>query len=255
MIVLNEYEWAEEKITSCDLGENTYETLCRIAKYYINNSCTKDYTEQALKKFLIKCDPDISLPKWENAIEKILKYASENKIIEISSIDISVDEMKMIKEFKGVQTQRLAFTLLCLSKYYDTVRENNHHWVNTDSNVIMSLANINTSIKRQSEMYRRLRDEGFLEFSKKVDNTNVRVNGFREGDTAVSITDFRSLGYQYLMVIGEPFFYCTNCGITTKQRSKGAGNRQKYCKECAKKISAMQRIESVVRRREQNKVG
>ena len=48
-IVLNENEWAEEKIKSNDLGDNTYETLCRVAKYYIYPKYLEEYNKN-LKK-------------------------------------------------------------------------------------------------------------------------------------------------------------------------------------------------------------
>ena len=77
-IVLNEIEWAEEKIKSNDLGDNTYETLCRVAKYYISNGCSKEYTEQILSRFLVQCDSSIVLVRWSDAIQNAIKYATKN---------------------------------------------------------------------------------------------------------------------------------------------------------------------------------
>ena len=91
------------------------------------------------------------------------------------------------------------------------------------------MANINTSIKRQSLMYYNLNENGMVQFSKKVDNTNVRVCFISPGDTAMVVTDFRNLGYQYLRHHGEPYFECQNCGITVKSENT-TGRKQKYCK-------------------------
>ena len=71
----------------------------------------------------------------------------------------------------------------------------------------MRMANINTSIKRQSLMYYNLNAAGLIQFSKKVDNTNVKVCFMAPGDVVMSITDFRNLGYQYLK------YHCPACAI------------------------------------------
>lgn len=255
MIVLNENEWAEEKIKTYDLGDNTYETLGRIAKYYISNGCAKEYTEQMLNRFLLRCNPDVSLPRWSDAIQRIVKYASSNPPINIGSIGVTSSEMNYIDNIDGTQARRLAFTLLCLAKYYDAIKETNNHWVGTKDSVIVSLANIKASINRQCNLFRKLRDIGFLEFAKRVDNTSIRViildNQNKDEDIALSIYDFRNLGYQYLMYRGEPFYKCENCGITTKKDNSKKANGLKYCKECAVKIAVKQRVNSVMRRRQQ----
>ena len=175
MIVLNENEWAEEKIKSNDLGDNTYETLCRVAKYYISNGCSKEYTEQILGRFLVQCDPSIVLIRWSGAIQNAVKYAVENPPIDIDSIKLTKSEMTFIDKIDSVQARRLAFTLLCIAKYYDAVRKTNNHWVSTKDSVVMSMANIKTSMKRQCVLFRMLKDIGFLEFAKKVDNTSTRI--------------------------------------------------------------------------------
>jgi len=98
-------------------------------------------------------------------------------------------------------------------------------------------------------MYATLRDTGLIQFSKKVDNTNVRVCFAEDGDVAMTITDLRNLGYQYLKYHGEPYFECTNCGITVKIDEPTKGRKQKYCKECAVEIKTKQNVNAVMRHR------
>lgn len=257
MIVLNENEWAEDKIKSNDLGDNTYETLCRVAKYYISNACSKEYTEQILGRFLVQCDPSIVLIRWNDAIQNAVKYAVKNPPINIDSIKLTKGEIAFIDKIDSVQARRLAFTLLCIAKYYDAVRETNNHWVSTKDSVVMSMANIKTSMKRQCALFRMLKDIGFLEFAKKVDNTSTRICFLDEdrddNEVVYEVTDFRNLGYQYLMYKGESFYRCDNCGIVTKIESDKASNRLKYCKECALKIAVKQRVDSVMRQRKQER--
>ena len=129
---------------------------------------------------------------------------------------------------------------------------NGDSWVNNKDNEIMAMANINTSIKRQGMMYRTLRECGMVQFSKKVDNTNVRVCFAEDGDVVMHVTDFRNLGYQYLKYHGEPYFECENCGITSKINDPIKGNKIKYCSNCAIEIHTQQMVNSVMKRRKAN---
>ena len=248
-IVLNEHEWAEEMIASRSLGKKPYETLSRVAKYYLDKNYSKKDTRALLDSFLVQCDPTVSLPRWSDTLDYAVAKALKYDAIKIDCINISAPEMKKIKNLKGRQLQRIAFTLLCLSKYWRAVNPDSDGWVNNKDSEIMRMANVNTSIKRQSLMYHTLHEEGFIRFSKKIDNTNVKVCFEEEGDICLSITDFRNLGYQYLKYNGDPnYFECENCGITEKIRNPKNGRRKKYCSECAVEIATKQRVNSIMKR-------
>lgn len=253
MIVLNENDWAYDMIQSRSLGRKPYETLCRVARYFLE---VKKYSKKAirleLERFILRCDPTASIPKWTGTLDYVMKAAYKYKSIRIDSIGITKREMERIDAISGRQARRLAFTLLCLSKYWDIVADTTTHWVNTKDTEIMRMANINTSIKRQSLMYHALNEEGMIEFSKKIDNTNVRVLfGDYQDDSEVvlEVTDFRNLGYQYLMYHGEPYFVCKNCGVTTKERNPHMGRKQIYCVDCANSIKTQQIVNSVMKHR------
>lgn len=248
-IVLNEHEWAAEMIAAHSLGNKPFETFCRVAKFYLDKDYSKREVRGMLDTFLLQCDPTASLPKWsetlDHAVEKALKYEA----ICIDHIDIKKSEMDLIDSLEGTQIKRLAFTLLCLAKYWDIVNPNGDHWVNNKDSEIMRMANINTSVKRQSQMYHILNKIGVIRFSKKIDNTNVRVCFISDDeDVVMCVSDFRNLGYQYLKYHGEPYFECQNCGLTVKARD-GVGRKQKYCRDCAVEIHIQQSVNSVMRQR------
>lgn len=248
-IVLKEHEWAENMIKSKSLGKKPSETLSRVARYYIDKGYTKKDTRRFLDAFLIQCEPTSSLPKWSNALDYALNRALKYKAIDIDGIEITKPEMDKIDSLDGKQIKRLAFTLLCLAKYWKIALPFSDYWVNNKDNEIMSMANINTSIKRQGAMYWTLRENNMIQFSKKVDNTNVRVCFAEDGEVVMCVTDFRNLGYQYLKYHGEPYFECENCGLTTKINEPGKGRKQKYCRDCAVTVNTQQRVNSVMRRR------
>ena len=111
------------------------------------------------------------------------------------------------------------------------------------------MANINTSIKRQSSMFGQLKDAGMIRFSKQIDNLSVQVLFAEDGDAALRVTDFRNLGYQYMKYHGEPYFECAHCGLTDKIKSATQRRPQKYCAQCAVEIRTRQNVNSVMRLR------
>lgn len=250
-IVLNEHYYAEQAIQTRSLGKKPSETLSRVARYYIDScdSANKKTIRSKLDLFLLQCDSTASIPKWSKMLDFATDWAFKHEAIQIDSIIITKPEMDKIDSLDGKQIRRLAFVLLCLSKYWNIVNSQNDNWVNSKDNEIMAFANINTSIRRQCAMYATLRDTGLIQFSKKVDNTNVRVCFAEDGDVAMTITDLRNLGYQYLKYHGEPYFECTNCGLTVKIDEPTKGRKQKYCKECAVEIKTKQNVNAVMRHR------
>ena len=256
-IVLNEYEWAEKMINDHDLGNKPTETLSRIAKYYYANHFNKGEIRRRLAAFLLQCDPYASLVQWSDRLDRIAKNADKYPLIQLDGIEVTKEELKRIETLESRPLKRLAFTLLCTAKYWDAVFPKNNHWVNTPDKDIMRMANIGTSIRRQSMMFSELRKRGFISFSKKVDSLNVRVLFMSAGETAIHIQDFRNLGYQYLKYYGEPYFECINCGIVTKYQNLtkrghfGRGRRQKYCPSCAAELRAKRAINSAMKHKEE----
>ena len=95
-IVLNEHDWAEEMIRSRSLGKKPSETLCRVARYYIDKEYSKKDVRKILDAFLLQCDPVASLPKWANTIDYALARALKYEAIQIDKIDITDAELEII---------------------------------------------------------------------------------------------------------------------------------------------------------------
>ena len=248
-IVLNEYDWAERAIKDKALGKRPYETLSRVAKYYTYKNYARKEVRRLLDEFLLQCEPAASLVTWSDTLDSATKYATKYPLIMIDEILVTKPEMEKIDALPGKQLRRLAFTLLCISKYLYAVSESTNYWVNTPDNEIMKMANINTSIKRQSSMFGQLKDAGMIRFSKQIDNLSVQVLFAEDGEAALRVTDFRNLGYQYMKYHGEPYFECAHCGLTDKIKSATQRRPQKYCAQCAVEIRTRQNVNSVMRLR------
>lgn len=242
-IILNEHTAAEQALESHELGKKPFQTLSCIARYYMDNGYPKRQTRKLLEEFLLRCDPSISLPKWTRLVDSAMSSAAKRPAVQIEQIIITRPEMDAINSVVGVQTKRLAFTLLCLSKYWNIVNNRPDGWVNSQDSDIMRMANISTSVKRQSMLYHQLFELGYIRFSRQVDNTNVQVCFACEGEPALAITDFRNLGYQYLRYMGEPFTECINCGILFRTKLQ-SGRPRKYCSECGHEILLAQQREA-----------
>ena len=245
---MNEYKWAENAIKEKHLSSKPYETIVRIAKYHMYNGKSKKEIRGLIENFLLSCDKSISIVSWGKRIDSAISFAEKKPICIVDSICVTTGELDKIKEIQNIQDQRLAFTLLCISKFNMASSQQTNYWVSTPDNEIMRMANINTSIKRQSAMFSHLKDIGLIKFSSQVDNLSVQVLFADDKDTAMYITDFRNLGYQYMNYINGGYYFCENCGVICKC-NKHSCKKQRYCPDCAIKIHTRQKVESVMRKR------
>lgn len=254
-IVLNEHEWAKEMIECRHLGKKPFDTIRRISRYYFDLGYKRRDVRRTIDRFVFQCGESPTSKRWSDKIDGAITMAQKNKAIIIDSIIITKPEMAIIESLGGSQVQKLAFTLLCLAKYRNAVSPLSDSWVSCKDNEVMKMANIHTSVRKQSEYYHSLIESGVIRPSKKIDNTNIQVLFAEDGDTAIEITDFRNLGYQYLLYRGDKrFFVCQNCGIITKKKKDAPeeelqvrGRKQKYCGECAIKVNIQKTMVRVMR--------
>lgn len=233
-VVLDERAYVEDILKQCTLGQKPLETLGHIARYYASYDCKKPEIRRRLEEFMVKCDPAINIVKWQDAIDRLVKDASKYDLINIKKVPITQRELDVCGGLEGKQMKRLMFTIICLAKYGNMMNKSNDGWVNKQDKEIFKMANIVTSIKRQSLMLNDLRAARLVRFSKKVDNININVCCIDScGEAVLSIEDFRNLGYQYQRYCGEPYIECGQCGLVIKR----INNNHKYCHDCAIEVN------------------
>lgn len=233
-IILNEVEFAKSAIGSCSLGNHPTETIGCVAKFYRNEGYGRADVGRLLEEFMLKCDSNVNIVKWQDMIDKQVKYAFKYPIIEIRDIPITKAELDVCDNLDGKQMRRLMFTLICLAKYANKVNDSNNNWVNRQDREIFKLANVVTSVKRQSLMLNDLRELELIRFSRKVDNININVCCLDyDSEVVLRIDDFRNLGYQYMRYCGEPFFACSCCGLVVRRTN----NSQLYCHDCGIEVN------------------
>ncbi len=112
--------------------------------------------------------------------------------------------------------------MLCFAKLYNTLSETNNGWINTDIKEIYKISRVHVKHRNDKFLYLNdLEQLGLISFSNKNDNLNLKVNFVNKtGETALKITDFRELGYEYLNFVG-------------KENLKGVNDAGNYSKRIA----------------------
>jgi hypothetical protein len=239
-IILNEREWVEAALKRPFLGRHPIETLNRIAKYYNEEGYKKNKIGELLGYYILRCDPDASLVKWQSAIDSCVKYANKRKLIVIDGVGVTKDELTKVEEVSSVRQRRVLFTLLCMAKYGNAVNKDNNNWVNREQKEIFSMANVKVGSRNQSLMINELWRAGYLGYSKVVDNLNLNVKFVNDdSEQVVYVTDFRNLGYQYSRLSDDKYIECQNCGLVIPR----ASNRQIYCGACAVEMNRRDSLE------------
>ena len=247
-IILNEREYVEKALESGDLGRKPTRVLGLAARYWRENGYSKDEIRQMLEALIVKSDPNASVIKWDSSIAWAVRY-SDKELIYVENVPITKVELDICKSVGNRQKQRVMFSLFCLAKFGHIINPKNMGWVSATDSQIFSLANVVTTIRRQSLMLNELMTAGYVEFAKSIDSTSIKVVYMDlESPPALQITDFRNLGNQYNRYMGESYIECERCGLVVKRKS----NKQIYCKECGRVMNIQN---TAARRREKARLG
>lgn len=233
MIILNEKEYVEELLFDKRLGEIPVLSLNLIAKYlrqYKGLTYKKIFAQ--LDEFMKSCCVGYNPLEWHDCIDTAAKNANKRDLREIDGVWITKTELEAIQGIKQKTFEKLAFTLLCLAKYGNVRNENNNNWVNFESKEIYKLARVSCNKEERERRLGKLCDStGLISFAKNINNLSIHVEFVDdEGEKAFFVSDFRELGYEYLLRCkGENFIRCNSCGILTRGNKNGT---KKYCKNC-----------------------
>ena len=229
---MNERNRAEDILSSVPETTNPIHNVYLLSRYYYAQGMKQKEVSEKVEDYLRQF-PFLVLPKWQRTVDKIIAKAKGKGLIEIEYVGITEKELAEIAHLRKESLKKLAFTLLCIAKYFNTIRPENNGWVNTPDKDIFRMADIKTlDCKRQQKLIRELHLLGLVGYSKVVDNVNLQVL-FVDADTdpALRICQFDDLGYQYLEYVGDPsIVHCKCCGRLIKNKSK----RMDYCPDCAR---------------------
>lgn len=233
-ILLNEKDYAEKIICSNKLDKKPSFDLRVLAKYYyFEKELTPNKIYLELVKSMEEKYDNFSLAKWQDMLLNLAKQAKKYPMISIKYIPITENELITVDNIKNKRMKRFAFTLLCLAKYKNMVNSKNNDWVNYKFKEIFRMANINATKKEQGCMVYDMKNLGLVKMNKMVDNLSINVCYVDKDNSkeVLQITDFRNLGYEYLLYCGEDFIRCKECRTLVRQNKQG---NIIYCIECNK---------------------
>ena len=230
--ILNEYKYALEILEKHLIGNKPSETLSVLARYYRHKENRKDKEIYTLLDIHMKnFYPNYNSVKWSITIDKQVKKSKKYPLIEIEYIPITKSEIETINNLKSIRMKRLAFTILVCAKYSNLRNNKNNNWVNREAKELFRLSHINTTISEQCSMVYELTNLNLVSLSKKVDNTNLRVEFIDDSaEIVIKVDDMREIGYAYMKYIGENIIPCEKCGQLINPR----GTKRKYCIDCSK---------------------
>ena len=224
---MNERRRAEDILSSVRETTNPIHNVYLLSRYYYAQGMRQKEVLEKIEDYLRQF-PFLVLPKWQRTVDKIVAKAKGKGLIEIEYVGITEKELAEIAKLRKESLKKLAFTLLCIAKYFNTIRPENNSWVNTPDKDVFRMADIRTlDCKRQQQLIRELYLLGLIGYSKVVDNVNLQVL-FVDADAEpiLRIYQFDDLGYQYLEYVGDPsIVHCKCCGKLIKKTSK----RLDYC--------------------------
>lgn len=233
MIILNELKYAEKCIKENYIDKKPFFTLNILAKYYYHLGNNEVEIVELLKDYAKETCSGYSKNKftWDTNIAKMVKTAIQYPLYQIEGVWITSKELSTIRSIHNKVLERLAFTLLCLAKYNIVKNPKSDGWINYESKEIFSLARISSGIDEREIKFHELYKLGLIDFAKRIDNLGIRVKYISDDDDNVLfISDFRELGYEYLLYRGENFIRCGECGILTRGNKAGT---KRYCVNCA----------------------
>lgn len=232
-IVLDERKKAEDVLSSADSPANPIQNVFLLAKYYYSLGQTRAEVLAHIEEYLQRF-PYVVLPKWQTTVEWMVTKAKKHKLVEVQGIPVTKTELEVVSQLPKDSLKKLAFTLLCVAKFYNAINPDNQNWCNTSDKDLFRMANI-TSLdsRRQQKLISELHELGLVGYSNVIDNINLRVLfADKYEDIGMVVTDYTDLGLQYMEYIGDKtVVHCKDCGRLIKKYSK----RLDYCHECALK--------------------
>lgn len=236
MYVLNERNYIREVLASGvkpdDLSMNYLITL--VCKYYYDEDRSPEKLIEFVKDKLLSLNiANYQEYKFYSKIEKTATALYESDMSpafkELEYVPLYEEELRIIETLPNDRQKKLMFTFFIIARYM-----NSDGWINKKSlrqlSEVFKLANISLTNQKKMEMLHELYVNGYIQFGKKIDNLNIRVNLAEQGDIVYKLKDFNNIGNQYIGNFKNGYRQCDICGkkikVTTPNRI--------YCSSCAK---------------------
>lgn len=235
-MIFNELEYAETMLSKGFI-QNKYLTELRIlAKYYnkikeLKTEEVKVMLKEFCKKFLLEYNEVIHL----DMINKAVNYGVKKKhtLTVILSIHITKNELNKIQELNDLKLEKIAFTVLVLSKankYKPKNKYNNGDFYTVyNYKELFKYAGVKCSKDQKDDYLKQLSKSRLFNYTI---YGGLRVNFIDDmgdiGDSGIVLSNFNNFVLEYEKYVGGNVINCEKCGIPFYPKS----NNQKYCVDC-----------------------
>lgn len=239
-LVMNEEEYAKMLLdgnAGVAFKERAY-AVTVVAKHYRSLGYDDKNVRAGVGRFVEKQFPDASGKSADYLINRAVAAAKKYPLFKIDEIAVTDKEMEIIRslrseKFKSEKLQRLAFTLLCFSKF-EASKGRKDGWVNTDRKRVFEAADLkNVKTERQLLYIHELCEAGYIDVSLKIGSGGIKILGIADGTPAVMVDNINETGYVFEELEGRRFKKCCVCG----KKIPVTNGRNKYCRDCATAVN------------------
>lgn len=250
--VMNERELAENILNGGEFTESSPFVVNVLAKYYKSLGNKNPQIKNEIERFLAEHLPNISSKIKPKIIQRAIETASKYPLYEIDGIIITKPEIEKINSLKSAavkdyRLRRIAFALLCFSKYF-ALRGTKDGWINSDWSDIFAAADFRgLNTERKTILIRELIANGVLHVPVLSKRACAQVLFAQDGEPEISVDNINEVGYIFEEYEGKRFVKCQRC----RKRVPVKNGRTKLCKTCAVIVGREKSRERMRMKREQ----
>ena len=242
MLVLDEKEQIEGIIKTKEKPTRmgTRSLIRYLAMYYHD-----DFSSLSLEGYISEIQNIVNsfnLPLYVYEESKFYKYVFQvcskmkggtmnHELRDSTPVSITEQEIAIISTAPTEKHQKLLFTLYVMAKKVVP----STGWVNFPLRDIFAFANVYVKRDQKYEMIYDLNKLGLIEVNHIIDKQGYKVTLINDSPAAITISDFSSLGNQYLGKYKAGWIDCQRCHRMVKIKSK-YGRSRKYCTSCAEEV-------------------
>jgi hypothetical protein len=224
LIIFNEKEYAEKMLTNGFLQKNKlFHELLILAKYLFYIGKDKTQIRQDLMEFCEKHVEKFNKVLHLKLIIRVITVAEKSELRNDKQVNITLNEIKKIKELENLNEEKIVFIMLVIYKIYK------NHSFEISMDELFRLANIKMNASNRTILIQSLIQKKYIDLNYYCEFI-VKISDIDE--PIMIINDFSNFVLEYQKFIGDNIGNCINCNKLIEIKS----NRKKYCRDCAKEI-------------------
>lgn len=253
MIVLNEEKEAQ-KILNNNSGFIKLGDLVLLAKYFNKH----DYPiKDSLKKYINDRTDQYNQVVYDDYIEKAMEQTETFKLRDNNKVHITQNELDTILSIEDFKVQRVAFTMLMVSRYYrvnpsriiqDDIPDDINLFFKNSISDLFKLSKVTYSVSENMRITRELKVLGLVDWY--AGGSAEILFEDKVGKPIKYFTPNESMVYYLYQFHNCRVVECERCGTWIKLSKKA--NNTKYCQDCSIQIDREKAVARMRKLRKNN---